>query len=162
MKTVLNWKKGFFKSTYEIYSEDIHVGYLIEKSWGQSSEGELNREKYRFITKGFFKQETQILKVEDDTPIGKITYNSWMTKAKIEYSGKVYFCSLNNVWSTKWSLYDSDGVFINYSCSSTKGTIESDFQHNFLALTGLFIRNFYLQTSVVIIMVVFIPLWTIL
>jgi hypothetical protein len=159
MKTILNWKKGIFRSTYEIYSQDNPVGYLNEKSWGQSSVGEINGEKYRFKTKGVFKQETQIFKGEDDTPAGKISYNSWMTKAKVEYSGKVYSWSLDNMWSTKWSLHDSDGFFINYACSSSSGTIESDFQHNFLILAGLFIRNFYMQTSAVVMMVALLPIW---
>jgi hypothetical protein len=159
MKTILNWKKGIFSSTYEIYSQENPVGYLNEKSWGQSSVGEMNGEKYRFKTKGFFNQQTIILNAEDDTTVGNITYNSWMTKAKIEYSGKVYSWSLDNMWSTKWSLHDSDGFLINYACSSSRGTIESDFQHNFLILAGLFIRNFYLQTSAVFMMVVFLPMW---
>jgi hypothetical protein len=159
MKTNLNWKKGIFKSTYEIYSEDCSVGYLNEKTWSQSSEGELYGEKYRFKTRGFFNQETQIFTAEDDAPTAKITYNSLRTKARIEYSGKVYFWSYNNIWSTKWSLNDSDGFLINYACYSSRGTIESDFQHNFLILAGLFIRNFYLQASAVVMMVVLLPMW---
>ena len=159
MKTILIWKKGPFNSIYEIYAENILVGYLNEKSWTQSSHGELYGEKFHFKIKGFFNQETQVFKNETNTPIGKITYNSLMTKAKIECSDKVYFWKFDNSLSTKWRLYNAEGSLISYSCSLTKGGIEYDLQNNLLALTGLYIKNNYWQFTVVFLISVFLPLW---
>jgi hypothetical protein len=160
MKTKLAWKKGLFKTAYEIYSKERKVGYLKDRSWSQSSNGELNGEYYSFKTSGFINQKTQIFYSESDTPIAKISYNSWMTKARIEYSGTVYYWSLDNFWSTKWSLRTPEGPIIGYNGSLSNGIIESDIQNNFLILTGLFIKNYYLQMSVVLLLVVFLPLIT--
>ena len=162
MKTILKWEKGIFKSIYEIYSENSLVGYLNEKSWTQSSHGELYGEKFHFKTKGFFNQETDVFNDENKTPIGKISYNSWMTKAKIECAGKVYYWKYDNSWSTKWSLNNAEGSLISYSCSTTKGGITYDLQNNLLVLTGLYIKNYYWQFSVVFLISAFLPLWSII
>jgi hypothetical protein len=159
METMLNWKKGLFKNIYEIYSDSIPVGHLNEKSWTQSSNGELYGEKFHFKTTGFINKETKVFNNENSIPIGKITYNSWMTKGKIEYSDKVYYWKFDNIWSTSWRLYNAEGLQVKYKCSSTKGRIEYDLQNNFLVLTGLYIYNYYWQTTFVILIVVFLPVW---
>jgi hypothetical protein len=155
MKTTLYWKKELFTGTCKIYSEDNLVGYLNEKSWSQYAEAELNGEKFIFKTKGFFNRETQIYKIENETPVGKITYNTWRRKARIEYSGKVYSWSFINLFSTKWIVQNDEGFLINYRSSCSKGSIESDHQNNLLTLTGIFIRNYYSQNSVAIVTSVF-------
>ena len=159
MNTILNWEKGLFKSIYEIYSDSTLVGYMNEKSWTQSSHGELYGEKYLFRIRGFLNQETNVFKNDNHTPIGKITYNSWMTKAKIEYSGKVYCWKFDNLWSTRWRLYSEEGLEIKYTCSSTRGRIEADSENNFLLLAGLYINNYFWQTTLVILVTVFLPVW---
>jgi hypothetical protein len=159
METILNWKKGLFKSIYEIYSDNLLVGYLNEKTWTESSHGELYGERFIFKTKGIFHQETQVFNNENNTPLGKISYNPWMTKAKIEYSDKIYFWKFDNLWSISWRLYNDEGLQIRYYRSSSKGKIEYDLENNFLVITGLYINNYYWQTSVVILMTVFLPLW---
>ncbi len=159
MKTTLNWEKGIFNSTYKIYSEENLVGNLKGKTWKQSADGELNGGKYSFKTKGFFKQETQIFDTDKNTVIGKITYNSWMTKAKIKYSDKVINWKYTNAWNTKWSLFDSEGVQIKYHGSSSKGKIEFEEQDDLLVLTGLYITNYYWQITIFAIIAVFIPVW---
>jgi hypothetical protein len=158
MKTILKWKKGLFRIAYEIYSEESKVGYLRDRSWGQSSDGELNGEKYWFRTKGFLKQETKIYYSDNDTPVAKIDYNSWMTKARIEYSGNVYTWSMDNFWSTKCSLRSPDGLKIQYRSSFSDGQIESDISNNLLILTGLFVKNYYLQMSVIIVLIAILPI----
>ena len=159
MKTFLNWKRGIFSNTYRIFSDNSQVGKLKEKAWTQSADGELNGKKYSFKTKGLFKQETQIIDSESGSLIGKITYNSWKTKARIEYSGKVVNWKYNNAWNTKWSLFNSEGIHIHYHGSSIKGNMESDNQNDMLALAGLYITNYYWEMSIPIIIAVFIPIW---
>jgi hypothetical protein len=159
MKTILNWKKGLFKSIYEIFSDSILVGYMNERSWTQSSHGELYGEKYYFRIKGFFKQEIEVFNNDNSNPIARITYNSWMTKSKIEYSGKTYFWKFDNFWGTSWSLYNAEGLQIKYNCSSSRGRIEYDLKDNLLVLTGLYINNYYRQTTLVTMIAVFLPVW---
>ena len=155
MKTTLNWEKGILKNTYKIYSLKILVGKLQEISFSQSTDGELNGKFYCFRTQGFFKQEAQIIDSENDSTIGKITYNSRMKKAKIEYSDRVVNLKYNNAWNTKWSLCDLEGVQINYHGSSTKGKIEYDTQNDLLALAGLFITNYFRQMTFAVCIAVF-------
>jgi len=162
MKTILNWKKGMFKSIYEIYSNRDLVGYLNEKTWTESSHGELHGERFKFRTKGFLHQQTGVFNNENNAPIGKITYSSWMTKAKIEYSGKIYYWKFDNFWSSSWILYNDEGRQIQYKRTSSKGRIECDLEDNFLIMTGLYINNYYWQTTMVILMTVFLPLWLVI
>jgi hypothetical protein len=162
MKTILNWKKGIFRSIYEIYSDKVLVGYLNEKTWTESSHGELNWERFNFKTNGFLKQQTRVFNNENGIPIGNITYNSCLTKAIIEYSGKTYYWKFDNLWSTCWSLFNDEGLQIRYSRSLSEGRIEYDLESNFLVITGLYINNYYWQTTMVILMTVFLPLWLVI
>ena len=113
-------------------------------------------------SKGFLIRRPRYLIMRLTHPLEKITYNSLMTKAKIEYSDKVYFWKFDNSLSTKWRLYNAEGSLISYSCSLTKGGIEYDLQNNLLVLTGLYIKNIYWQFSVVFLISVFLPLWLII
>jgi hypothetical protein len=97
---------------------------LKEKLWSQSSYGELFGEKFNFRIKGFFNKEAVVFNSESNIPIGKISYNSWMTRSKIEYGSKVYYWRFNNVWNTSWRLYSEEGLEIRYNCSSTNGRID--------------------------------------
>jgi hypothetical protein len=160
METKLNWKKGFFKETYEIYSNGGLVGTLKENIWKQIAYGELNGKRVIFKTHGFLKQETQIIDSSSNSNIGKITYNSWMTKATIEYTNKVANWKYENPWNTKWSISNSEGVQIRYQGSSSKGTIEYQGQDDLLILSGLFVINYYWQISIAVIIAVFIPIFT--
>jgi NAD dependent epimerase/dehydratase family len=121
----------------------------------------------RLIEKGhkvytLTRDEGKIFNDENKTPIGKISYNSWMTKAKIECAGKVYYWKYDNSWSTKWSLNNAEGSLISYTCSTAKGGITYDLQNNLLVLTGLYIKNYYWQFSVVFLISAFVPLWSII
>ena len=46
-----NWKKGFLKSAYQIYSNDRLVGSLKENHWRMTAEAELNGKKFYYRTK---------------------------------------------------------------------------------------------------------------
>ncbi len=159
METKLNWKKGIFKETFEIYSNGVLVGTLKENIWKQIAYGELNGKKAIFKTHGFFKQETQIMEPDTNYNIGKITYNSWMTKATIEYNNKEANWKYDNTWNTKWSIGNSEGVQIRYQGSSSKGTIEHQTGDDLLILSGLFVTNYYWQISIAAIVAVFIPIF---
>jgi hypothetical protein len=160
METKLNWKKGFLKETYEIYSDGVLVGTLKENIWKQKAYGELNGQKIIFQTNGFFKQETQIIDPVFNLQIGKITYNSWMTKAAIEYGNKIANWKCDNVLNTRWSIIDSEAIQIHYQGSSLKGSIINQSQDGLLLLTGLYITNHYWQISMVVIIAILIPIIT--
>ena len=158
MKTKLYWKRGIFNNTYKIYSENNMIGCLKERSLSQLAEGEINGKRYTYKTKGFLNQKTQIIDAENNKLIGRITYGSLNTKAKIEYSENIYNWKYNNIWNTKWSIL-AENIHIDYKGSSTKGEIEYDKENDLLVLTGLFITNYYWQISIAVMVAIFIPVW---
>jgi hypothetical protein len=148
----LNWKKGVFKSKYEILSGEMPVGNLSPDSWNNNGKGELNGKTYLFETKGFFNQETRIFSADSDVPAGRIFYNTWKTKATIEYGNKTFNWKYNNAWNTKWSLFDSDGILIRYNGSFTNGEIEIKVQDELLILAGMYISDYFWHISSMVIM----------
>jgi hypothetical protein len=157
MKTSLSWKRGLFKSTYEIFSGETAVGKLKPDTWSSKGSGELYGKAFRFETKGFFNQETQIINPSDNSVVGRITYNTWKTKATIECGLKSFTWKYDNGWNTKWSLSDSTGTMLQYHGSFTEGDINVSDYNDLLILTGLFISNYFWQISSAVIMSVIVP-----
>ena len=159
MKMKFFWKKGWFKQTSEIYAQNTCIGTLTEKTWSNSATGEINGKKYHFQTQGFLKQNTLIIDGENNSVIGHINYNSWMTRAKVEYAGGTADWKYNNNWNTKWRLTGTNGTQIDFYGHANKGKIECNNQDDLLILTGLYITNYYWQITLAILIAVFIPLW---
>ncbi|MEN8228638.1 MAG: hypothetical protein ABFS38_10830 [Bacteroidota bacterium] len=159
MRSKLHWKRGVFSNTSEIYSEEKPIGSLKENSFKQSAEGEINGKRYRFHTKGVFKPETQITDADSNTVMGRIEYNSWMTKATIRVSPKSFQWKYENIWNTRWSLTSSEGRQMKFQGNSSKGSIEMDGEDDLLVLTGLFITNYYRQMAIVILVAVLVPIF---
>jgi len=160
MKTILNWKKGIFADTYNIYSQGKLIGKMKNNCFSQSANGELNRMKYTFKTKGLFKHHTQIQDNQTNNIIGEIIYNNWMTKATLSIQNKKAYWKYENIWSTRWSIFNSEGIQINYSGCSTSGKIESNAEDDLLLLSGLFVINYNWQMTIAILVAVFVPIWT--
>lgn len=158
MKTSLEWRKGLFSSTYRITKEGRPVGELIEHTFAQTADGELNGKKYTFRTKGFLNQKTDIIDRRTGDVIGGIEYNAWMTKATLSFGPRKVLWKYTNMWNTKWSIYDSDSIKIDYSGSTSGGQIESSVDDELLLLSGLFVTNYYWQLTAIILAVVFIPI----
>ena len=159
MLNKLNWKRGFFKETYEIFSGNSLIGTFREFTWKQKALGDLNGNKFKFKPKGFFNQTTEIIDLSSNSVVGRIASGKWSTKSTIElFNGKKYFWKYDNTWNTRWSLNGTDNQQINYKCSSTKGEIEYANMDELLILTGLFIANNYSQNSTAVIMAVMIPI----
>ena len=150
----LNWKKKLLSNAIEIFLEGQSVGSLKEKSFQQKAEGNLNGRIVAFKTSGFFKQETEITDTVLQKVIGKITFNSWKTKAEIELEGKKLVWQYDNAWNTKWSISDSTGTLATYKSNSSGGEIEAVTFNEMLILTGLYITNYYQQTTVFLMLIV--------
>lgn len=159
MQNNLIWKKRLFSKCYNIYSNTQLVGKLEEQSFSQTAIGELNGVKYKFKTKGFFSQNTEIIDQNNRKVIGQINYSNWKTKANISGFGKSIKWKYDNVWNTKWSIFDSEGNKINYVGSSRRGHIETNTEDALLVLSGLFVTNYYWQKSIAVIIVIFLPIW---
>jgi hypothetical protein len=159
MKKILHWKRGTFSRTGMILDNDNPIGKLKENTWTQSATGEINGKKYHFKTKGFLRQKTQITDQESKDFVGSINYNTWMTKAKIEFQNTVLHWKYTNTWQTQWSMFLDDKELIKYRGSATKGNIEYDETEDLYILTGLFVTNYFWQISLAVIIAVLIPVW---
>ena len=159
MQNSLRWEKGVFSDTYRIYSNDQQIGIMKNKSFSQSAIGEINGKSYTFKTKGFFKQHTEIFDNIDNSVMGEITYNNWITKAFLSIRNKRRTWKYDNIWNTKWSICNSERVEIKYAGSSTGGQIDSNTEDDLLLLTGLYVTNYYWQMTVAILVAVLIPIW---
>lgn len=162
MKTLYNWKKGLFSSTYEIYTNKRLIGTLNNKAFCKTSSGIINNHKYIFQTTGLLKPQTYI--IDADNPItGSITYGPWSNKATITLSGKIYHWKYSNTWNTKWLIYGIDGTIIQNTGSTNSGITQSNYDNDALLMCGLFIdSHFHRQSTAVWIpfaAAIFIPIW---
>jgi hypothetical protein len=159
MGTVLNWKKGTFSSTCRIFSGEEIIGELANYAFKQTAEGVIRDKRYLFRTMGLFKQETRIIDGENDQVIANITYNSMMSKATIQFKDRTINWKYDNGWQTKWSLFDSQGIYMKFAGGQSKGTIECEKENDLLVLTGMYVTNYYQQAMIAIMVAVFIPIW---
>lgn len=160
MKTNLTWKKGIFSNTYNIYKDGLQIGIIKNNGFSRYAYSELNGVKYTFKSKGILKQYIQIIEDRTSTVIGEIKFNNWMTKATLSFQNKEAYWKYGNLLNTKWSIFNSEGIQINYSGSSTSGEIESNTKNDLLLLSGLFVTNFHWQMTTAIIIAIFVPIWT--
>lgn len=159
MQLKLRWKKSPLSDLYRIYDNGEQIGKLKNRTFSQTAVGDLHGREYTFRTKGFFKQHTEIIDSSESRVIGEIRYNSWMTKANITSDNKTINWKYDNLWNTRWSIFNSEGIKIQYSGSSTNGHIDSNTDDSMLLLSGLYVTNYYWQMTLAILLVVFIPLW---
>lgn len=159
MKSILNWKRGAFSTTCRIFSGEKAIGELTNSAFKQTAHGVIHNRRCLFKTKGLFKQETRILDGVSHQLIGKITYNSWMNKATIQFTDRTLFWKYDNGWQTRWSLYDDQGILMKFAGGSSKGTIECEEEDDLMVLTGMFVTNYYQQAMIAIMVAVFIPIW---
>ena len=159
MQTKLKWKKNLFSNLYRIYSNGQQIGILKDKTFSQTANGELNGKKYTFKTRGFFNQYTEIIDNLENKVIGQITFNNWMTKATISVDNKTVNWKYDNLWNTKWSIFNSEGIKIQYTSLSTSGQIDSNIDDALILLSGLFVTNYYWQMAIAVLIAVFVPIW---
>jgi hypothetical protein len=145
METHYTWKTKMFSRKFDIYQYENLTGELKKEGLSRKTYGELGEKKIFFETKGFFKNETQILNQSDSSLIGTISYNFWKSRSQVSYNNKEYSWQFDNFWRTKWSLSNKNGYLVRYNVKGFKGTIDSYTDDTVLVLAGFFIRNYFRQ-----------------
>jgi len=158
MKSNIFWKKGALSQTCHLFSSNAKFGSLRFKTWCRSADAIMNGKSYRFQMNGFITQKTQIIDIDNNTVVGKVTYHPWKSKATMQFENKWLEWRFDNAWHTKWSLMSTGVSSIIFSGSSNSGRIECDRVDDVLVLTGLYINYYYKQVSAVIMMAVFLPI----
>jgi len=107
---------------------------------------------------GFFKQRVYIIGHANNSKVGEITFHNWKTEASLSIHDKVYKWKKDNIWNTKWRISGPEGDEIQYKGSFTSGTIHRNTDDDLLLLSGLYVKNYYLQVAIAIFIAVFIPI----
>lgn len=68
----------------------MSVGSMTKQVWSGKSTGRLNSREIMFVTKGFFRHETQIIDVQMEAFLGSILYNIWKGKSSVRLNNKEY------------------------------------------------------------------------
>ncbi len=158
MISVLHWKKRFFDNTTTIHSADGEIGYLKENPWKQAAEGRVNNRQYAYRTRGFFNQVTEIVDPSTNNIVGQIKYNSWKSKATLTYLDHTLYWQYENLWHNSWSIKDERGLNISFQGNLQRGSIEGEDLNEFIILTGLFVTNYYVQSTIAIFVAIFVPI----
>ena len=159
MQQKIHWKNRPFTNSYSIYSNNHLIGKLNEKTFSKTSIGEFENKEFIFKTCGCFKQQTKITDKKEHKIIGDIRFNSWMTKATLSINGKTYYWKYDNLMNTRWRLFSAEGIEIKYEGSCTTGQIDTNTNDSVLLLSGLFVKNYYLQTTIAVLVAIFVPIW---
>lgn len=147
MEIQFTWKTRLFSNRFEILKDDFLNGELKKEGWSRKVTGELNNRKIMFETKGFFKQETNIIDLIDGSALGQVKFSSWKSKSAVICKNTEYQWQFDNFFRSKWSLSNDNGVLIKYASHGFKGEITSNVNDEVLILAGFFIRNFLKQKT---------------
>jgi len=147
MEIQFTWKTKLFSNRFEILKDDFLTGELKKEGWSRKVKGELNNRKIMFETKGFFKQETNIIDLNDSSVLGQVKFHNWKSKSAVIRRDIVYQWQFDNFFRSKWSLRNGDEILIKYQSHGFKGEITSYINDEVLILAGFFIRNFLKQKS---------------
>ena len=157
MQQFLNWRKGLFDSNYQLYTNDEIKGSLIFSSWKNNARG-IALKNYYFTTQGFLNPITKISD-ENRNQIGVITYNNWKLKATITFENLDHASwSYTNGWLSQWAITNHRDKRIQYHSATAIGTVYSDNDDELLLLSGLYIREFFSRTIILILIIILIPI----
>ena len=158
MKGSYQWKKKFPGNSCTIFRRDQICGDLYGKIFSSTCIASLNGKKYSFLTKGFFKKETQIIDNDLEQVVGTIVYGGWNNKATIRYNNGEYLWIYTNYINTKWSIKQNNRELASFKSTLGNGYIESYVEDPVLILAGIFIHNYFSQAMVAVFIAVFIPI----
>lgn len=146
----LNWKKGLFASTYQLFVGEQEAGYLKERTWSRKATGMLNDTKVVFQKKGIFSSKAEIKDPETEEVLGQIEMSTWRNKASITLGNRTLNWKFSNNWNTKWELLEDENPIIKYKSRTFSGKAESQVEDELMILTGLFIFNHFTQIMLTI------------
>lgn len=151
MKYKINWKKGLLKCAYQLSSNGVRIGRLVDREWSRSAIGELGGQTFRFQTRGWI-PKTYVMEESTNKLIATIHYNCWWPKATIQLAEQTYAWKFTNLFETRWKVSDRQRTLLKFSGIATRGTIHLDQQNHLLLLAGLFISSYYWRIGLSVIL----------
>ena len=135
----LNWTSNVFLNSFKIYEQKEQIGYLKKVLFKKIFQAEIFGKQYTFISKGFYKQTTEIYD-SNNMLIGSVIHNGFIANSKIEINENITFWKYVSSFRTKWEICEdyTDEVLLKYNGFLKSGSIESGTNDGLLILIGLF------------------------
>lgn len=153
------WSKGVFSSTFEIFSQKGIAGQIRSRNWSRLTDAVINGKRYLFKTQGFFTVNTLIIDPEKNTLLGKISYNSWRSIARIELKGSTTVLKSESIWRSQWSVWNGNEILMRFKGSATRGTIEVGKSDELLMISSFFAMTYFWKAATIAIVTSLMPIW---
>jgi hypothetical protein len=155
MEKVVNWTKGIFDSSYQIFCNGQICGNLMFETWNNNALGIMSQKNYHFKCNGWFNTTTTIY---DDTHavLGTIQFNFWQLRAVASLKDATPLSwNYTNSWLSKWTISNYQNTNLQYKANSGTGTvIGQNIDHELALIVGLYIKEFFARILVAFIMFV--------
>lgn len=103
---LLSWKKDRLISDYDLFIDGQLVGDIRSKSLSATFYVEFKGKKFFLETEGLSQRKLLVIDMQDRKTIGEIKFSLMGYKANISLLGNSYTWKFNNMFYTKWSIYN--------------------------------------------------------
>ncbi len=135
----LTWKSDIFLNSFKIYEQNEQIGLLKKVFLKKIFQAEIIGKQFTFISKGFYKQTTEIYDC-NNILIGTVIHNGFIADSRIEIIENINLLRYVSTFRTKWEICEdyTDKVILKYDGFLKSGSIESITNEDLLILIGLF------------------------
>lgn len=140
----IRWKTAIFSSTTKFFENNLEIGFFKQRGWKDIYRAEINGKKFRFETKGVFRQITTIYDDILDYKLASVEFRNWKREAEVILNdGSKFSWTKLNFWNTKWQISNNLDLTISFKGSNFKGTAEADKYDDLLFMTAFFIFEYF-------------------
>ncbi|PWS28647.1 hypothetical protein DHW03_02020 [Pedobacter yonginense] len=144
MAKLINWKRNWLNSKFELFVDGMQKGAIIFNSWKNEAESNFEHQDYTFKCVGFWRPKTNVFDKKTNELVAVISYDNWKTRAVIHLnSGEQFEWKPTNFWKSQFSVSNHIDTNIVYSPLSNTGSISSDTDNSLIIIAGLFIKQVY-------------------
>lgn len=158
MERRLNWTKGIFESSYQLFEGGEIKHTLFFDTWRNEARAISQQSTYFFKSNGFMNSSIQLFDDKNNL-IAMINYQPWQSKAIVSLtSGEVYHWAFTNNWHSKWAITDLKAKHVNYDSDLSSGTISANTDDEIMLLTGLYIREYFNKIIYLVFFILFVTI----
>lgn len=150
-KTIYKWERSIFGDIYNIYKGDSIISNFIFKFFSNKADVILKGKRFEFRTKGFLKQTTKIIDLDNNKVFGVIKYSAWGRTADITIDNINYLWKPKNIFQSSWNIFYSDEPVVIFKNSYGSGYLESNDDKELVILAGIFVQSYLSQMAMITI-----------
>lgn len=135
----LTWQSNVLLNSFKLYEQNQQIGFLKKVFLKKIFQSEIFGKQFTFISKGFFKQTTEIFDC-NNILIGSVIHNGSIAGSRIEINESITFWKYVSSFRTKWEICENytNKVLLKYGGFLKSGSLESNTNEDLLILIGLF------------------------